>query len=127
MGGRSTTMPNIEGLRHYVLGNKLTEVPEGYKVAIFANGCFWGSEKGIWRFPFGIHSTAVGYCGGFTPNPTYEEACSGQTGHTEGVRVVYDPNQISFVDMLLLLLVAQRRPPPTSRRRRILRPPHNGP
>jgi len=98
--GRSTTMPNIEGLRHYVLGNKLTEVPEGYKVAIFANGCFWGSEKGIWRFPFGIHSTAVGYCGGFTPNPTYEEACSGQTGHTEGVRVVYDPNQISFVDIL---------------------------
>ena len=70
--GRSTTMANIEGLRHYVLGNKLTEVPEGYKVAIFANGCFWGSEKGIWRFPFGIHSTAVGYCGGFTPNPTYE-------------------------------------------------------
>merc|ERR1719506_2199056 len=98
--GRSTTMANIEGLRHYVLGNKLTEVPEGYKVAIFANGCFWGSEKGIWRFPFGIHSTAVGYCGGFTPNPTYEEACSGQTGHTEGVRVVYDPNQISFVDIL---------------------------
>lgn len=70
--GRSTTMANIDGLRHYVLGNKLTEVPEGYKVAIFANGCFWGSEKGIWRFPFGIHSTAVGYCGGFTPNPTYE-------------------------------------------------------
>jgi hypothetical protein len=50
-------------------------VPEGYKVAVFANGCFWGSEKGIWRLPAGIHSTAVGYCAGFTPNPTYEEVC----------------------------------------------------
>jgi len=49
------------------------QVPEGYKVAVFANGCFWGSEKGIWRLPAGIHSTAVGYCAGFTPNPTYEE------------------------------------------------------
>merc|ERR1719453_1967210 len=63
--------------RHYVLGNKLDNVPEGHKVAVFANGCFWGSEKGIWRLPGeGIYSTAVGYCAGFTPNPTYEEACS---------------------------------------------------
>jgi peptide-methionine (S)-S-oxide reductase len=93
-------MPNIDGLRHYVLGNVIDEVPEGMKVAVFANGCFWGSEKGIWRFPKGIHSTAVGYCAGFTPNPTYEEACSGQTGHTEGVRVVYDPKEVSFVDIL---------------------------
>jgi len=98
--GRSQKMPNISGLRHYVLGNDLEEVPEGYKVAIFANGCFWGSEKGIWRLPFGIHSTAVGYCAGFSPNPNYEEACSGLTGHTEGVRVVYDPSKISFVDIL---------------------------
>jgi peptide-methionine (S)-S-oxide reductase len=100
--GRSQKMPNIDGLRHYVLGNKLEEVPEGHEVAVFGNGCFWGSEKGIWRFPNegGIHSTAVGYCGGFTPNPTYEEACSGQTGHTEGVRVVYDPTKVSFVDIL---------------------------
>jgi peptide-methionine (S)-S-oxide reductase len=98
--GRSQKMPNIDGLRHYVLGNVIDEVPEGMKVAVFANGCFWGSEKGIWRFPKGIHSTAVGYCAGFTPNPTYEEACSGQTGHTEGVRVVYDPTQVSFVDIL---------------------------
>jgi peptide-methionine (S)-S-oxide reductase len=98
--GRSQKMANIEGLRHYVLGNKLEEVPEGYKEAVFGNGCFWGSEKGIWRFPFGIHSTAVGYCGGFSPNPTYEEACSGRTGHTEGVRVVYNPKEISFVDVL---------------------------
>lgn len=62
--GRETKMPNIDGYRHYVLGNKLTEVPEGYKEAVFANGCFWGSEKGIWRLPKGIHSTAVGYCAG---------------------------------------------------------------
>ena len=67
---------------------------------MFANGCFWGSEKGIWRFPYGIYSTAVGYCAGFTPNPTYNEACSGMTGHTEGVRVVYDPKEISFADIL---------------------------
>jgi len=87
--------------RHYVLGNKMDEVPDGFKVAVFANGCFWGSEKGIWRLPGGgVYSTAVGYCAGFTPNPTYEEACSGQTGHTEGVRVVYDPDKISFVDIL---------------------------
>jgi len=87
--------------RHYVLGNKMEGVPEGCKVAVFANGCFWGSEKGIWRLPGdGIITTAVGYCAGFTPNPTYEEACSGQTGHTEGVRVVYDPAKISFVDIL---------------------------
>mmetsp|Transcript_32752 Transcript_32752/g.49362 ORF Transcript_32752/g.49362 Transcript_32752/m.49362 type:complete len:313 (-) Transcript_32752:54-992(-) len=98
--GRSTKMANIDGLRHYVLGNKLTEVPKGYEEAVFANGCFWGSEKGIWRLPKGIHSTAVGYCAGFTPNPTYEEACSGQTGHTEGVRVVYNPEEVSFVDIL---------------------------
>merc|ERR1712137_1086429 len=99
--GRDQKMPNIDGLRHYVLGNKLEEVPEGFKVAVFANGCFWGSEKGIWRLPLGgIHSTSVGYCAGFTPNPTYEEACSGRTGHTEGVRVVYDPAKISFVDIL---------------------------
>jgi len=98
--GRETKMANIDGYRHYVLGNKLEEVPKGYKEAVFGNGCFWGSEKGIWRLPKGIHSTAVGYCGGFTPNPTYEEACSGSTGHTEGVRVVYNPEEVSFVDIL---------------------------
>jgi len=98
--GRSQKMPNIDGLKHYILGNDIKEVPEGYKVAVFANGCFWGSEKGIWRLPQGIHSTSIGYCGGFSPNPTYEEACSGKTGHTEGVRVVYNPEKISFVDIL---------------------------
>mmetsp|Transcript_25067 Transcript_25067/g.28890 ORF Transcript_25067/g.28890 Transcript_25067/m.28890 type:complete len:330 (+) Transcript_25067:111-1100(+) len=98
--GRQQKMANIEGSNHLVLGTKLTRIPEGHKVAVFANGCFWGSEKGIWRLPKGIYSTTVGYCGGFTPNPTYEEACSGLTGHTEGVRVVYDPGQVSFVDIL---------------------------
>merc|ERR1719440_411212 len=73
--GRPTPMQVAD--RHYVLGNKMKDVPEGYKVAIFANGCFWGSEKGIWRLPGdGIYSTAVGYAAGFSPNPTYEEACS---------------------------------------------------
>merc|ERR1719331_1509157 len=96
--GRTTKMPI--NARHVVLGTKMEEVPEGHKGAVFANGCFWGSEKGIWRMPEGIYSTAVGYCAGFTPNPTYQEACSGQTGHTEGVRVVFDPEKISFVDIL---------------------------
>ena len=99
--GRSqSVLPGKETLRHFVLGNKIDEVPDGYEVAVYGNGCFWGSEKGAWRFPFGIHSTAVGYCGGFTPNPTYEEACSGRTGHTEGVRVVFNPEEVSFVDVL---------------------------
>ena len=98
--GRQQKMPNIDGAKHYITGKDLQEVPEGFEVAVFANGCFWGSEKGIWRLPEGIHSTAVGYCAGFTPNPTYKEACSGRTGHTEGVRVVYDPSKVSFVDIL---------------------------
>lgn len=98
--GRPQKMAGIDGSRHFVLGNKMDVVPEGHKVAVFANGCFWGSEKGIWRLPDGIYSTAVGYCAGFTPNPTYEEACSGRSGHTEGVRVVYDPSKVSFVDIL---------------------------
>jgi peptide-methionine (S)-S-oxide reductase len=99
-GRQQPVVQNMDTMRHYVLGNKIAEVPAGYEVAVYANGCFWGSEKGAWRFPKGIHSTAVGYCGGFTPNPTYEEACSGQTGHTEGVRVVYNPEEVSFVDVM---------------------------
>ena len=82
--------------KHFVLGNPMKAPwPAGFKVAVFANGCFWGSEKGIWRLPGGgVHSTAVGYAAGFTPNPTYEEVCSGRTGHTEAVQVVYDPRQV---------------------------------
>merc|ERR1740117_1684671 len=75
--------------------------PQGFKVAVFANGCFWGSEKGVWRLPGGgVHSTAIGYAAGYTPNPTYEEACSGRAGHTEAVQVVFDPEKISYVDIL---------------------------
>ena len=98
--GRANKMPVAP--RHYVLGNKMEGPwPEGYKVAVFANGCFWGSEKGIWRLPGeGIYTTAVGYAAGYTPNPSYEEACSGRSGHTEAVQVVYDPEKISFVDIL---------------------------
>jgi methionine-S-sulfoxide reductase len=66
---------------------------------VFANGCFWGSEKGAWRLP-GVFTTACGYAAGFTPNPTYEEVCSGRTGHTEAVQVVFDPTKIAFTDIL---------------------------
>lgn len=100
MKGRPEKMAGITGLKHYVLRNDLEEVPDGHEVAVFANGCFWGSEKSIWRLPKGIHSTAVGYCAGYTPNPTYNEACSSMTGHTEGFRVVYDPKEISYVDIM---------------------------
>ena len=100
LAGRNEAM-RIEPT-HYVLKNPMKGPwPEGFKVAVFANGCFWGSEKGIWRLPGGgIYSTAVGYAAGFTPNPTYEEACSGRTGHTEAVQVVYDPSKIAFADIL---------------------------
>merc|ERR1719261_1921862 len=75
--------------------------PASMQVAVFANGCFWGSEKGIWRLPGGgIYSTAVGYAAGYTPNPTYEECCSGRTGSSEAVQVVFDPEKISLVDIL---------------------------
>eukprot|EP00928_Gymnodinium_smaydae_P028879 TRINITY_DN21904_c0_g2_i1.p2 TRINITY_DN21904_c0_g2~~TRINITY_DN21904_c0_g2_i1.p2 ORF type:complete len:258 (+),score=53.12 TRINITY_DN21904_c0_g2_i1:81-854(+) len=98
--GRATRMKVAK--THYVLGNQMEgPYPEGMKKMVFANGCFWGSEKGIWRLPGGgVYTTAVGYAAGFTPNPTYDEACSGQTGHTEAVQVVYDPSKISYVDLL---------------------------
>eukprot|EP00927_Polykrikos_kofoidii_P064037 TRINITY_DN5902_c0_g1_i1.p1 TRINITY_DN5902_c0_g1~~TRINITY_DN5902_c0_g1_i1.p1 ORF type:complete len:284 (+),score=45.63 TRINITY_DN5902_c0_g1_i1:98-853(+) len=88
--------------KHYVLGNPMKGPwPEGYQMLVFGNGCFWGSEKGVWRLPGGgIYSTAVGYAGGSTLHPTYEEACSGQTGHTEAVQVVFNPELISVVDIL---------------------------
>ena len=69
------------------------EVPEGYEVAVFGLGCFWGAEEVFWQVP-GVWSTSVGYAGGTTPNPSYEEVCSGRTGHTEAVRVVYDPKKV---------------------------------
>ena len=101
LAGRASKMP--VATEHYVLAGNQMEGPwpAGMQVCIFANGCFWGSEKGIWRLPGdGIYSTAVGYAAGFTPNPSYEECCSGRTGSTEAVQVVFDPAKISFVDIL---------------------------
>jgi peptide-methionine (S)-S-oxide reductase len=85
--------------RHFVLKTPLTDVPEGAEVAVFAMGCFWGAERKFWSLE-GVISTSVGYAGGFTPNPTYEEVCSGRTGHTEVVRVVYDPRKVPYEQLL---------------------------
>jgi peptide-methionine (S)-S-oxide reductase len=96
--GRDTTMPVPD--RHEVLGTSLRPpYPTGTQVAEFALGCFWGAEKDFWQTP-GVVSTAVGYEGGFTANPTYEEVCSGRTGHAEAVRVVFDPAKISYSELL---------------------------
>jgi len=92
--------PFSVGDRHLVLGTPIeTEVPEGHAEAVFGLGCFWGEEKTFWQIP-GVWSTSVGYAGGHTPNPTYEEVCSGRTGHAEVVRVVYDPAVVSFEQLL---------------------------
>ncbi len=75
------------------------EVPAGHEVAVLGLGCFWGAEEIYWQLP-GVWSTSVGYAGGSTPNPTYEEVCSGHTGHTEAIRVVFDPSVVSYADLL---------------------------
>jgi len=86
--------------RHAVLGTSLAPpYPPGTQIAEFALGCFWGAEKMFWQTP-GVVSTSVGYEGGFTPNPTYEEVCSGRTGHSETVRVVFDPAKVSYSELL---------------------------
>jgi len=86
--------------RHKVLGTPLTPpFPAGLERAVFGLGCFWGAERVFWQAP-GVYTTAVGYAGGYTPNPTYEETCSGRTGHTEAVQVVYDPAKVSYADLL---------------------------
>jgi len=96
--GRST--PLSINNRHYVNGNALLPpFPEGLEMALFGLGCFWGAERTFWK-QSGVFSTAAGYAGGFTPNPTYEEVCSGRTGHNEVVRVVFDPDQIGFEALL---------------------------
>jgi len=96
--GRDQAMPVPE--RHAVLGNPLTPpFPEGFEQAVFGMGCFWGAERLFWQTP-GVWTTAVGYAAGITPHPTYQEVCSGGTGHTEAVLVVYDPAQVSYEDLL---------------------------
>jgi len=96
--GRDREMPVAD--KHAVLGTPLRGPwPAGFEVAYFGMGCFWGAERLFWRVP-GVHSTSVGYQGGFTTNPTYEETCTGRTGHTEAVQVVYDPAKVSYADLL---------------------------
>jgi peptide-methionine (S)-S-oxide reductase len=88
---------------HTVLGTPLLgPYPEGLEIADFGLGCFWGAERKFWELPAGVYTTLVGYQGGFTENPTYEEVCSGLTGHTEAVRVVYDPSVVSYERLLQL-------------------------
>eukprot|EP00929_Paragymnodinium_shiwhaense_P005943 TRINITY_DN10866_c0_g1_i1.p1 TRINITY_DN10866_c0_g1~~TRINITY_DN10866_c0_g1_i1.p1 ORF type:complete len:264 (-),score=58.52 TRINITY_DN10866_c0_g1_i1:274-1032(-) len=100
--GAKSSGPMQVAEKHYVLGNAMKGPwPENLKRVVFANGCFWGSEKGIWRLPGnGIYSTAVGYTAGSDTSPTYERVCTGRTGHTESVQVVYDPEKISMVDIV---------------------------
>lgn len=96
--GRTTAIPVPE--KHFVNGNRLAPpFPAGLKIATFGLGCFWGAERKFWQIP-GVYSTSVGYAAGFTPNPTYEEVCTGATGHNEVVRVVYDPKQVSYETLL---------------------------
>ena len=75
------------------------QAPAGHEVAVFGLGCFWGAEEIYWQLP-GVYSTSVGYAGGHTPNPSYEEVCSGRTGHTEAIRIVYDPTKIAYADLV---------------------------
>jgi peptide-methionine (S)-S-oxide reductase len=96
--GRAT--PLAVPAQHYVNGHPLKPpFPAGMQQAVFGLGCFWGAERKFWQLP-GVYVTAVGYAGGYTPNPTYEEACSGRTGHAEVVLVVFDPQQISYAQLL---------------------------
>jgi peptide-methionine (S)-S-oxide reductase len=96
--GRSERMPVPAS--HHALGTPLTGPwPDGLQTAVFAMGCFWGAERIFWRIA-GVHSTYVGYAGGYTPNPTYEEVCTGRTGHAEVAVVIYDPAKVSYDDLL---------------------------
>jgi peptide-methionine (S)-S-oxide reductase len=111
MGGSKLRMPSpaealpgrAEGMsvpaRHFVLGTPLLPPFPGKEMALFGMGCFWGAEKQFWKTK-GVHTTAVGYAGGFTPNPTYSEVCTGQTGHNEVVRVVFDPALVGYEQLL---------------------------
>ena len=97
--GRAQAIPTAT--THFVNGSKLKPpYPAGLEQAVFGLGCFWGAERKFWELGDGIYTTAVGYAGGHTPNPTYEETCSGRTGHTEVVLVVFDPKKISYERLL---------------------------
>lgn len=95
------TLPPLHEVLHtpLVTGPAEGDVPDGLEAAVFGLGCFWGAEEIYWQVP-GVWSTSVGYAGGITPHPTYEEVCSGRTGHTEAVRVVFDPEQVSYADLV---------------------------
>ncbi len=99
LSGRAQAMP-VKGT-HFVNGHTLVPpfLPEGLHSALFGMGCFWGAERGFWQTP-GVYSTAVGYAGGLTPNPTYEEVCTGMTGHNEVVLVVFDPTVLGYEELL---------------------------
>jgi peptide-methionine (S)-S-oxide reductase len=100
LSGRPDPIPVPD--RHFVLGTPIQPpFPEGMQTAVVGMGCFWGAERVFWQAP-GVYSTAVGYAGGYTPNPTYEEVCSGRTGHTEAVLVVFDPEKTSYEEILRL-------------------------
>src|SRR5882762_8498814 len=97
--GRATPIPTAAS--HFVNGHGLQPpYPAGLEQAVFGLGCFWGAERKFWQLGDGIYTTAVGYAGGHTRNPTYEEVCSGRTGHTEAVLVAYDPKQVSYDELL---------------------------
>lgn len=98
-GSEDRATPRLRTDRHRVSGNPLVAVPEGMREAFFSMGCFWGAERAFWTLP-GVYSTAVGYAGGTTRNPTYREVCTGSTGHAEAVRVVYDPMRITYEALL---------------------------
>ena len=96
--GRVEPIPTAE--THFVNGAALKgPYPQGFETALFGLGCFWGAERKFWQLP-GVHVTTVGYAGGLTPNPTYEEVCSGLTGHNEAVLVVYDPSRVNYEELL---------------------------
>jgi peptide-methionine (S)-S-oxide reductase len=98
LAGRPQPLPTPDG--HWVNGNTIKPpFPAGVQTAVFGMGCFWGAERLFWETP-GVYSTAVGYAGGFTPNPTYEETCTGRTGHTEAVLVAFDPAAITYEALL---------------------------
>ena len=98
LAGRPEPLPTPD--THWVNGNPIKPpFPDGLETAVFGMGCFWGAERIFWQMD-GVYSTAAGYAGGYTPNPTYEETCTGRTGHTEAVLVVFDPTRVSYDDLL---------------------------